>query len=368
MEHGEFKKRVGAIHGKGHFVLQPSSDSLDSLEVELFSVNSNSRADRFMAIPVFRAFLLLVGLILTSAGPLRGAKLDLPSSAYPILDQIYSGDLSGATEGSRRLQQERPEHPLGYLLEAEALWWKIWCTSAEFRYGMSYPRHRAKLSADQHYIDLGAKASLLAEAQIALHDTAEMEFYAGMGDAQLARIYGLRGDNRNGARAGVRARERLLHAVALDPDLSDAYMGLGLYNYYADTLSGVARVLRFFMGIPGGSKQEGVQQLERAINEGVLTPPEARFYLALCLHNYDQKYEQALQIAVPLAEKYPANPLFQLICGDLYAKLGRRQLAERSYRAAASLRTSDEECNAHIRNLVQASLAAIGAESGATTP
>ena len=320
-----------------------------------------------MSIPVFRAFLLLVGLILTSAGPLRSAKLDLPSSAYPILDQIYSGDLSGATEGSRRLQQEHPEHPLGYLLEAETIWWKIWCTSAEFRYGMSYPRHRAKLPADQHYIDLGAKASSLAEAQIALHDTAEMEFYAGMGDAQLARIYGLRGDNRNGARAGVRARERLLRAVALDPDLSDAYMGLGLYNYYADTLSGIARVLRFFMGIPGGNKQEGVQQLERAINEGVLTPPEARFYLALCLHNYDQKYEQALQIAGPLAEKYPANPLFQLICGDLYAKLGRRRLAEQSYRAAAALRTSDEECNAHIRNLVQASLAALGAEPGATT-
>jgi tetratricopeptide (TPR) repeat protein len=365
MEHRELEG-VGAVFWKGHFVLQPSSDSLDSFVGELFSVNSNSWADRFMSIPVFRAFLLLAGLLLSSAGPLHCAKLDLPSSVYPILEQIYSGDLSGATEGSRRLQQERPEHPLGYLLEAEALWWKIWCTSAEFRYGMSYPRHRAKLPADQHYIDLGAKASSLAEAQIALHDTAEMEFYAGMGDAQLARIYGLRGDNRSGARAGVRARERLLRAVALDPDLSDAYMGLGLYNYYADALSGIARVLRFFMGIPGGNKQEGVQQLERAINEGVLTPPEARFYLALCLHNYDQKYEQALQIAGPLAEKYPANPLFQLICGDLYAKLGRHELAERSYRAAASLRTSDEQCNAHIRNLVQASLAAIGTEPAAT--
>jgi tetratricopeptide (TPR) repeat protein len=361
MKHREFK-RVGAIFWKDHFVLQPSSDSLDSFEVELFSVNSNSRADRFMSTSVFRAFLLLVGVVLTSAGPLRCARLDLPPSAYPVVDQIYSGDLTGAIEGSHRLQQEHPEHPLGYLLEAETLWWEIWCTSAEFRYGMSYPRHRAKLAADQHYLDLAAKASSLAEAQIAVRDTAEMQFYAGMGDAQLARIYGLRGETRNGARAGVRARERLLRAVAIDPDLSDAYMGLGLYNYYADTLSGMARVLRFFMGIPGGSKQEGIQQLEHAIGEGVLTPPEARFYLAVNLHNYEQKYEQALQVARPLAEKYPANPLFQLICGDLYAKLGRRALAEQSYRAAGTLRMSDEECNAHIRALVQASLAAIGAE------
>jgi tetratricopeptide (TPR) repeat protein len=305
---------------------------------------------------------LLLLLTLAVVTPTRASKLDLSPTVSAILDQIYSGDLSAAIEGARRLQTDQPTHPLGYLLEGEALWWRIWCTSAEFKYGMTYPRHRAKLAADQHYFELAAKASSLAEAQIALHDTAEMQFYAGMGDALIARIYALRGENRNAARAGVRARERLLRAVALDPDLADAYMGLGLYNYYADTLSAAARVLRFFMGIPGGSKQEGIRQLERAIAEGTLTPPEARFYLAINLHNYDQKYEQALQIAAPLADKYSSNPLFQLIRGDLYAKLGRRELAERCYRHAAALRISDPECENHLQILVKASLAAITAK------
>jgi tetratricopeptide (TPR) repeat protein len=309
----------------------------------------------------FRHLLFLVALTLASLTPTRVSNLELSPTVSAILGQIYSGDLSAAIEGARRLQTDQPTHPLGYLLEAEALWWKIWCTSAEFKYGMSYPRHRPKLPGDQHYLDLAAKATSLAEARIAQQDTAEMQFYAGMGDALLARFYGLRGENRNGARAGVRARERFLRAIALDPNLADAYTGLGLYNYYADTLSAAARVLRFFMGIPGGNKQEGIQQLQRAIAEGVLTPTEARFYLAISLHNYDQKYEQALEIARPLAEKYSTNPLFQLILGDLYAKLGRRQLAEQRYRTAAVLPVSDKECHTHIRNLVQASLAAIGA-------
>ena len=318
--------------------------------------------------PNLRHLPLLLLLTLAIVTPTRATKLDLSPTISAILDQIYSGDLSAAIEGARHLQQEQPTHPLGYLLEGEALWWKIWCTSAEFKYGMTYPRHRAKLAADQHYFELAAKATSLAEAQIAQHDTAEMQFYAGMGDALVARIYALRGENRNAARAGVRARERLLRAVALDPNLADAYMGLGLYNYYADTLSAAARVLRFFMGIPGGSKQEGIRQLERAIAEGTLTPPEARFYLAINLHNYDQKYEQALQIVGPLAEKYSSNPLFQLIRGDLYAKLGRRELAEQSYRHAAVLRISDPECETHLQNLVKASLAAIGAEQAAAAP
>jgi hypothetical protein len=183
-------------------------------------------------------------------------KLALSAAASAILDEIYSGDLRSAEQAARQLQQADLADPLGYLLEGEALWWNIWCTSAEFKFGMSYPRRRAKLASDQHYFELAARASSLAEKQIAQHETPEMYFYAGMADALLARIYGLRGETRNSARAGIHAREHLLRAVALDPDLADAYLGLGLYNYYADTLSSMARVLRFFMGIPGGNKQE----------------------------------------------------------------------------------------------------------------
>jgi tetratricopeptide (TPR) repeat protein len=157
----------------------------------------------------------------------------------------------------------------------------------------------------------------------------------------------------------VRAREHLLHAVAMNPDLADADFGLGLYNYYIDTLSAAARVLRFFMGIPGGSKREGIRQLQHAIDEGVLLPANARFYLAINLHNYDQQYEQALLVISPLAEKYPSNPLFQLARGDLFAKLGRKQQARASYRAAEAAASTDDECHKHVRELVRASLAAL---------
>ncbi|HEY6358909.1 MAG TPA: hypothetical protein VIX35_11725, partial [Vicinamibacterales bacterium] len=126
--------------------------------------------------------------------------------------------------------------------------------------------------------------------------------------------------------------------------------------------------LRFFMGIPGGSKQEGVHQLEHAIADGDITSVDARFYLAISLHNYDQKYERALQVSGPLVEKYPSNPLFRLIRGDLYAKLGRKEQAIESYRAAAGLPVRDPECRAHIQDLVRASLAAVGADPPTGAP
>ncbi len=294
--------------------------------------------------------------------PVRADKLRVTPEALAAADQIYSGDLEGGREAALRLQLERPEHPIGYLLEAEALWWKIWCTSAEFKYGMTYPRHRAKLAADRRYLELAARASSLAEDKIAQHDTAEMEFYAGMGYALAARLHGLRGEGRNTARAGVRAREHLLRAIAMNADLADADLGLGLYNYYIDTLSAAARVLRFFMGIPGGNKKEGIRQLQHAIEEGVLVAPEARFYLAINLHNYDHQYGRALEVIDPLVKKYPSNALFQLAQGDLFAKLGRKKLARDSYQAARDAALNDPECRRHVQELVEASLAALGGD------
>jgi tetratricopeptide (TPR) repeat protein len=311
------------------------------------------------ALRIFRS-ASLVCLLVPLAASGRPTKIALLPGTPAVLDKIYSFDLDGAVEAAKRMQEERPDHPLGYLLETEALWWRIWCTSADFKFGMNDARRRGKLPEDRHYFDLAAKALSLAEAQIKERESAEMQFYAGMADASLARLYGLRGENRNAARAGVRGREHFMHAKALDRDLADADLGLGLYNYYVDTLSSMAKVLRFFMGIPGGSKQEGVRLLERAIAQGALTSNVARFYLALNLHRYDQQYQKALNILGPLVEKYPSNPFFQLARGDLYAKLGRKRQALDSYHAAAALPVQNAECQARVQQLARASVAALG--------
>ena len=308
------------------------------------------------------ALFLLLATLAANSTPAQNQSTPAPQST---LAQLYSGDITAALASARQLQQDRPDHPIGYLLEDEALSWKIWCTSAEFKYNMSYARRRPKLPADDHYLDLASKIIQLSEHHIAASGdtaaTADMHFYAGMGDALYSRLYGLRGETKLAARYGVRARERLIRAAALDPNLADADFGLGLYNYYADTLSSMAKMLRFFMGIPGGNKQEGIRQLDHAISEGRLTPVEARFYLALCLHNYDQKYEQALEVSAPLEEKYPANPIFHLIRGDLFVKLGRKDQAIAAYRAAASQHLTDPESDTRIQALAHTSLQSLGA-------
>jgi predicted Zn-dependent protease len=138
---------------------------------------------------------------------------------------------------------------------------------------------------------------------------------------------------------------------------------LGLYNYYADTLSSLAKVLRFFMGIPGGDKKEGMRQLEIAAQRGTITRVGARFYLGRNLRTYDLAYARSIEILTPLVKEFPENPIFQLILADTHAKLNHREPAEAGFRAAAMLDVSDPACAQRIREVAAQALSALAADA-----
>jgi hypothetical protein len=287
-------------------------------------------------------------------------QLHVPPETFQALQRIYNGDTPAAVELARQIQKAHPEHPIGFLLEANARWWEIFCEACEFKWNTMDAWKRDKLPADDDYFALADRAIALAEARLKKAHHAEMFLYAGMGHALKARLLALRDEKRATARAGVRGREHLTNALQMDAQLADAHTGLGLYNYYVDTLSAIARILRFFMGIPGGSKKEGLAQLEAAIARGQLTQAEARFYLAKNLRNYEQQYARSVELMEPLVQQYPRNPVFHLLLGDFHAKLGHLAQAAASYRAAQQLTNGQSTpCAARIRQLSSVALAAL---------
>jgi tetratricopeptide (TPR) repeat protein len=284
--------------------------------------------------------------------PAGASQTQLPPDAQIVLDTIYSGNPEQAVPLARAFEQAHQQDPLGYLLEDEALWWERFCAACEIKWGMIDAWKHDKQAGDQAYFAVADKAIQLAEAQLAKSKTAELDFYAGMAYALKVRVYGLRGENRAAARAAVAARAHMLAAIALDPQMADATGALGLYNYYVDTLSPIVKLLRFFMGIPGGDKQKGVEQMKVGINQGTLLAVDLRFILARALRQYDRQYEQALGIAQPLTERYPPNPLFLLLLGNLNLELGQKSRAAEYFRAVQQLPGSPApRCLAHARDL-----------------
>jgi hypothetical protein len=312
-------------------------------------MNSGRRL-RFQTIPVV---LMVAGMGLGGAPEARAGNPVLPREAERGAQLMYGGDPDGAIVIFHEIESTNPESPLGFLLEDEARWWKKYCAACDVKWGMVDAAKGPKQPGDDNFLALADKAIALASAQYAKRDSAEMRLYSGIGWTLKARLYALRDEHRATARAGVRAREEFLRASELDPQMTDTQTGLGLYNYYVDSLSGFVKVLRFFMGIPGGNKKEGIRQLEAAITGGGITSVEARFYLAKNLRTYDQQYERAAAVLEPLVERYPENPIFLLLLGNFNLELGRNEKAEASMRAARDLVLADSACAARVRKVAE---------------
>jgi tetratricopeptide (TPR) repeat protein len=289
--------------------------------------------------PLHLAFTLFSAsfIALLVPAPARAGDIKLPPEAAQAMDKMYSGDPDAAVAILHNLEQSQPENPLPLLLEGEARWWKIYCANLEIKYGMIDAWKRGKKPEDDAFLLLADKVIDLAHAQITKYDSAEMRFYAGMGLALKVRLEVLRGENRAVARDGVAARAEFLRALELDPQLPDATAGLGLYNYYVDSLSTTVKILRFFMGIPGGNRTEGIRQMQIGIDHGVVTPVEMRFHLARNLRTFDYQYERASVVALPLVERYPGNPIFLLLLGNLNAEMARPVKTAEYFQAALKI-------------------------------
>jgi len=304
------------------------------------------------------AALLVAAMIAAPAAPANGAGLTVSPEARQALDTLYRGDVPGSIAIAQKIQSREPESPVGYLLESEALWWVRYCNAVEIKYGMVEAWKRSREPDDERLLRLADKAIEVAESHLARQESAEMHFYKGMGWVLKVRVDGVRGDYRLAARAAVNGRSEMIRALELDPDLADATAMLGLYNYYVDTLSPIVKLLRFFMGIPGGNKETGVKQMETGMTRGVVLNVDIRFILARALRQYDQKYAEALGIAEPLVARYPQNPNFLLLLGNLNAELGRNPKASEYFHTVLNL-PAGSACAAHCRDLANSFIATL---------
>src|SRR5574337_1071343 len=193
------------------------------------------------------------------------------------LDLLMNGDSEAAIKAFGKIQSNDPDSALGYLMEANALWWEIYLTTGNLidpdvfvvSSGSSSPY-------DARFNKLVDTAIARARAnRNAKRDVARNYLYEGMAYALRGRLASLRQSNLAAARAGKQMRSLLISALHEDRNLRDAYAGLGLYDYFVDTLPTIVKLLRWMIGLPGGSRERGLHEIEYAAKYGELTRGEA---------------------------------------------------------------------------------------------
>jgi tetratricopeptide (TPR) repeat protein len=262
---------------------------------------------------------------------------ELRDIAHGGVSALMDGDPGGAIEIFRRIQKADPESPLGYVLEADAVWWKIYLTTGNLIDPDVFDVARSSTSPyDFDFQDLVNVA--IRKAAVRIHegqDEARNHLYEGLAYGLRGRFDGLRDNNLPTARAAKKMRQLLLTALKMDASLEDAYLGLGVYNYFVDTLPGIVKALKFLIGLPGGSRELGLEQLRRAAEEGELTAGEAKFYLGKDFsRSNERQYSESLALFQELAREYPENMLWTLLVGSVEIRLGHARQGDDLYREA----------------------------------
>jgi tetratricopeptide (TPR) repeat protein len=131
-------------------------------------------------------------------------------------------------------------------------------------------------------------------------------------------------------RLAVKARDDCAHALAIDPNYTDAKLVVGVYEYVVGALP---LPFKLIIGVAGitGSKTKGMEMLQDAGAHGVITSVEARTAIALFLRR-EAKYQQAIQVVRGLRTEYPHNFLFALEEANLRKDSGEGMAAVDAYR------------------------------------
>ena len=229
-------------------------------------------------------------------------------TAGPIVANAYDLILNADFDGlARALPATCPPAPavtcLG--LEALSLWWQIQLDPESLALDGPF---LAKVNAAI------ADADRLTRAE---PRRAEAWFYLGAAYGVRAQFRVHRVERLAAARDGKRIKAALEQALALDPALHDAEFGIGMYRYYADIAPAVFRFLRWLLLLPGGDREDGLRQLERAAAQGVLVRGEAQYQIHILYLWYEKKWREALVIVRDLQARYPRNPLFRQIEAEI---------------------------------------------------
>jgi hypothetical protein len=255
---------------------------------------------------VKRFVLTLAALLVfggsTHAEPLRG--LTAAAQLARVYDTIFDARFE---QVPAELAKACPPAPgeVCRVLEAVSIWWQIQLDPN------STSHDRAFLQAVNAAIDAN-------EAWVAREpERAEAWFY--LGGAYGARVQWrvLRGERLPAARDGKRIKDALERALQLDPDLHDAWFGIGLYHYYADVAPAAAKVLRWLLFLPGGDRVKGLEEMLRVREEGDLLRSEADYQLHTIYLWYEQNPPRALELLEALELRHSENPHFRQLIAEV---------------------------------------------------
>ena len=108
---------------------------------------------------------------------------------------------------------------------------------------------------------------------------------------------------------GKSAVAALEKSLEIDPTNYDAYLGLGMFEYYCSKLTGAVKILAWLVGFSGDS-EKGIEYVRKSMIHGKYAEGPAEVFLAYAYIEYEDRLDEGIEIARILRAKYPRNYTF----------------------------------------------------------
>lgn len=270
--------------------------------------------------------LLLSLLLLPAAGfsgtaafagddELGPALVDLQASTRPFalspgaderydrgIAQMYRLEFDKAEAEFKAIVAASPEDPAGYFALAALGWW---------RYSQNFDIESSLDAVQKDFMANADKTIELSGRMLkAGRDPDQAYFFMGGAYGLQGRWYALKRSWWSSYTRGRKGRKFLKKCVELNPGIYDAYLGLGIFDYYAATLPGaIGLAAKLFVG---GDRARGIEYVKIAKDKGRFFRNEARFFLVEIYSMHEKDFKAAYAEIEELKAVDPSNMLFRV--------------------------------------------------------
>lgn len=143
------------------------------------------------------------------------------------------------------------------------------------------------------------------------------QFYLGSIYGLLGRAYGVQRSWMSAFSNGKEGKNILEDVIEKDPNYVDAFLLLGMMNYYSDRMGGVTEFLAGILGL-SGDRKIGLNYLEKVEKNGTLNNWQATMILIELYSRLENNKFASLPLLEKMVKKFPNNTQFvNWYCYDL---------------------------------------------------
>lgn len=260
--------------------------------------------------PIFNfLFGLFIFVFLTGFARAHTVPLELNNLVMEGKNHIYRLEFEEAEKLFRESQAEFPEYPQGYVYQA-------YITALFYALDQSNDSLAQKLEEQ-----LQQAIEVAKDYKDRYNDSAGSYFHLALANSIKALYYIVDRSYVKGYWYGRKAKGDLNKVVEMDSTYYDAYIGLGLFHYYADLLPGF---LKFVAGVLGfdGDRVKGKAEIELTATKGHYFKIESEFLFYSIGYFLEGDKDNSIRALQRMYQQYPTNQGLGVMIAYHYRRSG----------------------------------------------